>query len=104
MRSEIGMACLAGLCLLVLSGCGAGVEIPQRDEFDVAVRVYLEQKTMQLAIVDYLEFELADTGRSASATISLRYSGEGVAPVKVRFRFQFEKTANGWRVASHRKR
>ncbi len=104
MRNEIGMSCLAGLCLLVLSGCGAGVEIPQRDEFDAAVSAYLEQKTMQLAIVDYLEFELADTGRSASATISLQYSGEGVAPVKVWFRFQFEKTANGWLVASHRKR
>ena len=103
MRNEIVMACLVGLCLVVTNGCGGGVEVPQRDAFDAAVREYFEQNTMQLAIVDYLEFELADTGRSASATISLRYSGEGVAAVKVRFRFQFEKTGDGWRVASHQK-
>jgi hypothetical protein len=98
------------LLLLILvtvlpAGCGGGeaVVVEDREAFDAAVEQYLRGKSMELAISEYISFEMDEAGSAATAVIALQYAGEGVAPVQTRYEFSFEKTNDRWQVASARK-
>ena len=93
-----------GIVLLAVSGCGVGsVEVPDRAALDTAVKAYLEQRSMNLAISDYESFAPGEDGSTATAVISLVLAGEGVARVKTRFRFTFHKTDGQWQAVSHQR-
>jgi len=90
--------------LLAVSGCGVGsAEVPNRVAFDAAVRAYLEKRSMNLSIVNYEKFDLAEDGAKATAVIAIVLAGEGHARVKTRFRFTFRKTDGRWQAVSHEK-
>lgn len=93
------------LILTMLAGCGGGeaVVVEDREAFDAAVEQYLRSKSMDLAISEYISFEMDEPGDAATAVIALKYAGEGVAPVQTRYEFSFEKTNDRWQVASARK-
>jgi hypothetical protein len=93
------------MMVFVLSGCGGGeaVVVEDREAFDAAVEQYLRSKSMDLAISEYISFEMDEPGDAATAVIALQYAGEGVAPVQTRYEFTFEKTNDRWQVASARK-
>ena len=93
------------LMVTLLTGCGGGeaVVVEDREAFDAAVEQYLRGKSMDLAISEYISFEMDEPGAAATAVIALKYAGEGVAPVQTRYEFTFEKTNDRWQVASARK-
>jgi hypothetical protein len=100
--TAIGLVMLA---LVLLTACGGGepVVVEDREAFDAAVEQYLRGKSMDLAISEYISFEMAEAGDVATAVIALKYAGEGVAPVQTRYEFSFEKINDRWQVASARK-
>jgi len=93
------------MMVTMLVGCGGGeaVVVEDREAFDAAVEQYLQRKSMDLAISEYISFEMDEPGAAATAVIALKYAGEGVAPVQTRYEFTFEKTNDRWQVASARK-
>ena len=93
------------LMVTLLTGCGDAepVVIENREAFDAAVEQYLRAKSMELAISEYISFEMDEPGDAATAVIALKYAGEGVAPVQTRYEFSFEKINDRWQVASARK-
>jgi hypothetical protein len=90
---------------LFLTACGGGepVVVEDREAFDAAVEQYLRSKSMELAISEYISFEMDEAGDAVTAVIALKYAGEGVAPVQTRYEFTFEKTNDRWQVAWARK-
>ena len=92
------------LTVVLLTGCGdPPPEVPNREAFDKAVESYLDRQSMDLAIREYRQFELAEDGTTATAVISMGHADEAYGNVQVRFRFNFEKTGDRWQVVSHQK-
>ena len=86
------------LCLILAHCAEPPPTVPNRDAFDSAVRDYLKLKSMDMAIAEYREFEMGADEDTAVALIKMKYGGEGYAKARVRFRFFFEQTEDGWRV------
>ena len=104
MKRVIRILC-ALVMMITIGGCAGDepVVVPNREAFDKAVESYLRIKSMDLAVDEYQSFELAEDGDSATAVISLEHGGEAYSNVRVRYRFDFQKTNDRWQVVSHHK-
>jgi hypothetical protein len=90
---------VAGVCLLLLAGCGRKAELatdptPFRD----AVHAYLASKSMDMKVAEFRT--LSVTGDNAQANIALEQA-EGAAGVKVRWAFWFQRQNGAWVVSRH---
>ena len=94
------ITCLAVAFVVVACDRGQSPAIEDTKPFDQAVRTYLHKKYMDLAIGEYKQLRLSAGDTKAEAVIGMTHAAEG-ARVQARFRFEFEKQGDAWRVVGH---
>lgn len=93
---------IAVLLLGCLHGCSGGEPtIANRAAFDQAVQAYLDERGMDLKIVEYMTFESSADAMTARAKIKMGYAGPAVN-AKTRFLFEFANVNGTWRVTTHK--
>lgn len=100
MKQINAIACTVAIVLGGACDRGQTPAIENRQPFSQAVETYLRKKYMDLAIGEYKQLRLTESGTKAEAIIGMTHAAEG-ARVQARFRFFFEKTGNRWQVVGH---
>ena len=87
--------------LALLTACGQKTKIEgDPAPFQAAIADYLKAKSMDLAVRQLTLLKV--TGEKAVAEADLTAADEGIAQVKVHWRFDFEKQPDGaWKATGH---
>ena len=95
--SRIPASAILVLTVALLAGCGGKVSEVSADTapFEQAVAAYCESKSMDMKVVEFKSLDIE--GDKATAVCSMTEKSD-MYNIKVRWRFEFAKEGDAWRV------